>query len=299
MRTVAVSLALSFASVAAQATENGTTSFPSGNDDFLVAAMPPPGWYGIVYTNRYRADHLAGANGDVPLPRFDLRVNAAALRLDWVKPVTILGADRWGTLLVLPLVGVDVAVTGPDGTRTTASKSGQGDLTFGNGLHWTLGSYHAVLAVDVVFPTGRYAATDAANIGRNQYVVRLNHMGTWFPTEHWDISYRAHTDFNFRNRDTGYKSGQTAYLNFAAGWKPTPQATVGLTSYVLKQVTDDRLHGARVGPDGNRLAARGIGPGAKYFFPNGMFVTASWYKESGVRNAPRGNSLWVYVGTNF
>src|SRR3979411_3022057 len=99
-------LALALASRTASATEHGTTSFPSGGDDFLVAAMPPPGWYGIVYGNRYTDDELG------------LRVKAVALRLDGVKPVTIFGADRWGTLLVLPL---------RDGSTPGGSRRGAGD----------------------------------------------------------------------------------------------------------------------------------------------------------------------------
>ncbi len=264
-------IAVAFASRTASATEHGTTSFPSGGDDFLVAAMPPPGWYGIVYGNRYTADDV------------DVRVNAIALRLDWVKPVTMFGADRWGTLLVLPLLDVST----PGGSRR-----GAGDLVFGNGLHWTLDGYHAMLAADVVFPTG------GKDLGRNQWVLRLNHMGTWFPSERWDISYRVHTDINFRNRETGYRSGRTAYVSLAAGWKPMPSTTLGVSSYTLQQVTDDRLDGQRVG-DGNRLAVRGIGPAVKHFFANGAFVTASWYRESGARNRPHGDNAWLYVGKNF
>ena len=200
-------------------------------------------------------------------------VDAIALRLDWVKPVTIFGADRWGTLVAVPLLDVPF-------------RRGVGDLTIGNGLHWTFAGYHAMLAADVVLPTG------ARDIGRNQWVFRLNHMGTWFPSERWDVSYRLHTDINLRNRDTGYRSGQTVYLNLAVGYKPTQATTIGVSSYALQQVTDDD-------PGGNRIAVRGIGPAVKHFFSNGVFVTASWYRESGARNRPQGDNVWLYVGKNF
>jgi hypothetical protein len=45
------------------ATENGTTAFPNGGEDFLVAAMPPPGWYGILYLNRYSAGQVMDDSG--------------------------------------------------------------------------------------------------------------------------------------------------------------------------------------------------------------------------------------------
>ena len=84
-----------------RATENGTTAFPNGAEDFHVAAMPPPGWYGWVTCNQYTADTLADDTGHMPFHSFELKVNAIVPRLDWIKPVSILGADiellTWGT----------------------------------------------------------------------------------------------------------------------------------------------------------------------------------------------------------
>ena len=298
MRTLVAGLVLTISTYPVCATENGATSFPNGGEDFLVAAMPPPGFHGIAYLNRYRADRVAGESGDLAIP-FDLRVNALALRLDWVKPASILGADRWGALVILPLVDADLSATPIPGVTISGRRRGMGDLTVGNGLHWTLHSFHAVAALDIVAPTGRYGANEAVNIGRNQWVVRFNQMGTWFPSEAIDVSYRAHVDINFRNRDTDYRSGTTAYLNLAIGWKPGPSTTVGVSSFVLKQLADDRQHGALIGPDGHRLASRGIGPAVKHFLPDGMFIAARGYREHGARNGPRGTILWVYGGARF
>ena len=298
MRHFIASLALAITTVDVAATENGRTSFPNGADDFLVAAMPPPGFYGVAYFNRYGADRLAGDSGDLPVP-FDLGVNALALRFDWVKPVTILGADRWGTLVVLPLIDAELSVAPAPGVNVTGEQRGVGDLIIGNALHWTLDRFHSMLAMDVVVPSGRYDANETVNLGRNQWVVRVNHMGTWFPSDRIDISYRLHVDANFRNPDTDYRSGPTAYLNLATGWKPAPGTTVGVSAYALRQVGDDRQNGTTVAPSGNRLAVNGIGPAAKHFFPDGTFVSASAYWESAARNGPRGRSLWVYAGTRF
>jgi hypothetical protein len=289
-RLPALALA-AFLALPVLATEGGVTTFPRGGEDFLVAAMPPPGWYALLYANRYTADRIAGPEGDLPVDGFRVRVNAVTPRLDWVKPVDRLGADRWGTLLILPLLDIDLAVPTPAGSLARSAR-GAGDLTFGNGLHWTLGDYQMVNAVDLVVPTGRYDAARLANPGGNAWVIRLSHMGTWL-TPHADISYRLNYDAAFENPDTHYRSGRTMYLNLAAGWRATPGTTIGVAGYVLRQVTDDSGPGAP--PGGNRLRAQGLGPAVKLFLPGGINVTAKYFREGSARNGPRGESAWIYA----
>lgn len=281
--------------LAAGATENGATAFPSGVEDFLSAGMPPPGWYSTTYYNYYRADTLAGSDGDMELESFRLRVNALTERFDWVKPVSLLGADRWGTLLLLPWVDLDLALSPAPGVRVRASNRGIGDLTLGNGLHWTFPHFELVNAVDVGIPTGVYDSSALVNPGLNHWVLRFNTLGTWRPSPAWEVSYRLHTDINFRNPDTDYRSGQTVYLNWAAGWKPTPPLTLGITGYFLRQVTDDRQGGQVVGPDGNRVRVDGVGPCLKYVLPTHVILTAKYYNEFEARNHPKGQQLWLYV----
>jgi hypothetical protein len=288
-------LVLLLAPAAALATENGNTAFPNGLEDFLSASMPPPGLYDFVYYNRYVANTLAGNDGDMDLESFHLNVNAVTERVDWVKPVSILGADRWGTLFVLPWVNVDLSLSPAPGVVLKGSKSGLGDITIGNGLHWTFPTAEEVLAVDVGFPTGAYEASDLANIGLNYWVIRLNNLGTWRPAPDWEFSYRLHTDFNFRNAATDYTSGETAYFNWAAGWRPVPPFTLGVSGYFLRQLTDDHQHGMTVGPDGNKVAVDGLGPCIKLFLPNHMILTGKFYHEFDARNHPMGNQVWLYV----
>ena len=291
--------ACAFAPLLAGATENGTTAFPNGGEDFLVAAMPPPGWYGILYLNRYSADEVMDDAGQASVAGFDLKVNAVTPRLDWVKPVSVLGSDRWGTMLVMPLLDLDLQVEPVPGMEFRGSERGFGDLTIGNGLHWTLGKFEMVNAVDVVVPIGRYDSTSLVNPGRNQWVVRLNHMGTWFPSPQWDVSYRLHWDYNFRNEDTDYLSGQTVYLNWAVGWKPAPSTTIGVVGFFLRQITDDEAGNQLAQPDGNRLGASGIGPVLKYAASHGVMYTVKYFRDFDVRNRPEGEQLWIYAAVRF
>jgi len=277
------------------ATENGTTAFPNGAEDFLVAGMPPPGWYAMIYANHYHADEVTDDNGRIPLPSFDLKVNVAALRIDWIKPVSVLGADRWGTLLFTPVIDLDLALSPAPGVSLRGTKRGLGDITLGNGLHWTFPKFEMVNAVDVVMPVGAYDETNLVNPGQNRWVGRLNHMGTWHPAPAWEVSYRLHWDYNFTNPDTNYHSGQTLYLNWAAGWKPTPPLTVGLAGYFLQQISDDQQEGRTVGANGNLVRVDGIGPCLKYFLPNHVMLTAKYFREFDVRNHPKGDQFWFYV----
>lgn len=281
------------------ATEGGATAFPNGGEDFLVGAMPPPGFYGWFTFNQYTADELADGSGHSALPSFDLRVNGLVPRLDWIKAVSVLGADRWGTLFILPLLDLDLALSPAPGVSVQGRKRGLGDLTIGNGLHWTFPGFDMVNAVDVVAPTGAYDVADLVNPGQNKWVVRLNHMGTWHPTPAWDVSYRLHWDYNFKNTATDYRSGQTVYLNWAVGWKPRPNMTVGLSGYFLRQITDDRQGGSAVGPDGHRVRVDGIGPCLKYFLPNHVMLTAKYYHEFNARNHPEGEQFWFSVTVPF
>lgn len=281
------------------ATEGGTTAFPNGGEDFLVAAMPPPGNYGWILFNRYSANYLADNSGNRALPEFNLRVNALTPRFDWVKPVSLFGADRWGTLFIAPLLDLDLKLSPAPGVFVRGNKRGLGDLAIGNGLHWTFANFEMINSIDVVVPIGAYDVSDPVNPGQNRWVVRLNHLSTWRPAKAWDVSYRLHWDYNFKNAATDYRSGQTVYLNWAVGWSPQPQLTVGIAGYFLRQITDDRQAGMMVAPGGNRVRVDGIGPCIKYFLPNHVMLTAKYFHESGARNHPRGDQFWCYAVVPF
>lgn len=257
--------------------------------------MPPPGVYSFTYYNRYSADSVADNSGNMDLSSFRFRVDAVTERVDWVRPVSFLGADRWGTLLLMPWVDLNLSLSPVPGVVVKGSKSGLGDLDLGNGLHWTFPNYEMVNAFDLSIPTGAYEASDLVNPGLNHWAFRLNNMGTWRPAPDWEFSYRLHTDFNFKNPATDYVSGETVYLNWAAGWKPIPPLTAGLAGYFLNQISDDRQGGHVVGPDGNRVRVDGIGPCFKYMLPSHVILTAKYFHEFDARNHPLGNQIWFYV----
>jgi hypothetical protein len=280
----------------ATGTEGGVTAFPPGGEEFGAATMPPPGWYGELMANRYRATKLKDDNGaTLPMP-FNLDVSALTTKLAWIKPAGVLGADNWGTLLIIPLLDVDVALSPAPGVHLHDRHRGLGDITFGNGLHWAWPQFQMVNAVDIAFPSGNYDKDRLANPGQNRGVFRVVHAATWTPMAAIEFSYRLNLDHHLRNSATDYRSGDLLNFNVALGWKPDPATSIGLAGYGYRQFNDDELHGQKIG---NRIRVNGLGVAARHFFPTGQFLDLKWYRESANRNAAEGNIVWIYGGTRF
>jgi hypothetical protein len=71
-------------------------------------------------------------------------------------------------------------------------------------------------------------------------------------------------------------------------------ALVIANGYLVKQTTDDRQHGARVGPDGSRGRAFAIGAAVQYRLGEAS-VDLRLLKEYAVRNRATGSSVWAKV----
>lgn len=98
-------------------------------------------------------------------------------------------------------------------------------------------------------------------------------------------------DFNLRNSDTDYRSGQELHADYSLGWGVGYGWVLGVGGYIYRQTTDDRQNGDRL--EDNKGRAFAIGPSIKYSGASGWFVTAKWQKESDVRNRPEGEAYWI------
>lgn len=98
-------------------------------------------------------------------------------------------------------------------------------------------------------------------------------------------------DYNFRNGDTDYRSGQELDADYALGWGFGNGWVAGAGGYVYRQVSDDDLTGSTV--PGNRGLAFAIGPIVKYQGKDGWFLSAKYERQSGVRNRSDGEAFWV------
>jgi hypothetical protein len=275
-----------------QATEGGGSSYPMGAENYLTGALPPAGFYGMTYASHYEANSLRGNDGK-KLP-VDFRVQASSIdpRFIWVTDQQILG----GTLAVhavMPLVDLKVDLNGQ-----SQSKQGLGDMTFGSGLGYRLtDKLHAIVALDVMAPTGEYDRHDLANIGRNYWDIQPVLAFSYIEPAGLNADAKIMYDFNTKNKATDYTSGQEFHVDYCVGWGLGNGWVVGLGGYVYQQTTDDRQYGERI--ENNKGHALAIGPSIKYHSDKGWFLTAKWEQESDVRNRAEGNTYWLKLAVPF
>ena len=272
---------------AAHATEGGGSTYAHGVENFMSGAVPPPGFYGLVYANHYSADRFNDANGNrVPIPGFKVRATAIVPRLVWVTGVKVLGGELVGHGLV-PLVNMKVSALGASQT-----KSGLGDMTVGVGIGYHHSpNFHSAVGLDLILPTGRYDRDDMANIGRNYSSIEPLYALTYVDPKGFNGDMRIGFLINQRNKDTDYRSGHEFHVDYAAGWGLGSGWTVGVGGYYRQQTIRDKQAGVKLADSKSRGLA--IGPNIKYDSGKGWFVTAKWQFETNVKNGPEGNALWV------
>lgn len=285
-----VGLAISgvIVSQAANATEGGGSIYPMGAENFLSAALPPPGFYPLVYLNHYSADKLKDNDGNnIAPPNFKVTANVIAPRLVWVTGNTLWGGQV-AHALMLPLVDLDVRAG-----AASQSKTGIGDLNItplALGYHHNA-NLHSIVALDIFAPTGRFNKADMTNIGRNYWMIEPVYTASYIDPAGWNADFKMMYDFNFKNTDTNYKSGQEFHVDYSVGYGFKQNWVAGVGGYVYKQITTDEQNGAKL--PNSKGQAFAIGPSIKYDNGKGMFIVAKWQKEMKVENRPEGNAFWI------
>ena len=287
MPAAAAAMALVCVVPAAQAAEGGGSSYPGGVENFLTGAAPPPGFYVLGYGNIYRADKLKDDSGnDVPLPVFKVAANVVSTRFVWSSPITLAGGNVMLHAIV-PLVDLKVEVPG-----LSQRKTGLADITFGPGLAFHHSpNLHSVVGFDLVAPVGRYDKGDLANIGRNYWSLQPLYTVSYLDAAGFNGDFKLTFNFNRRNKDTDYRSGNEVYLDFCAGWGLGNGWVLGAGGFAMRQLSEDNQAGATL-PD-SKGSAFAIGPSLKYDNGKGWFITAKWQREMSVRNRPEGSALWI------
>lgn len=278
---------------AAMATESGADTIGAGSEGFLAGALPPAGFYGVVYYNHYRANRFNDGNGNSSVPGFSLAADVLVPRLLYMSDQTILGGRLGGFgLVALPVLSLDAAGAGQ-------RQSGVGDTVVGPLIHWGAGSsLHTVAALDISMPTGSYDKNRALNLGKNYTSFRPIFAISYLPPSGFEASAKVSYTFNTKNTATDYTSGQLFHFDYSVSYPVSPLAKLGVNGYYIKQVTDDKQNGQRVGNDGFRGQVFAIGPAFRYQFEKiGLEIRA--LREYAVRNRPAGDSVWVKAVVPF
>jgi hypothetical protein len=149
----------------AQATEGGGSVYAHGVENFMSGALPPPGFYPIVYGTRYRATTLRDNDSNdiaAAVGGFRAEVTGVVPRFVWVTDHQVLGGQL-AFHAIVPLLNVEVRLS-----PNQMSKAGVGDLNLAAALGYhASGKLHYVFAFEANAPTGRYNRNDVANVGRN------------------------------------------------------------------------------------------------------------------------------------
>jgi hypothetical protein len=271
--------------VDALATEGGGGAYPNGAEDFMSGAVPPPGFYFINYFTYYSADKFKIKDvGEIP--DFKLRVTADTLRFIYVTKEQIFGGF-WGMHIFLPFLNVDVTL--PAGSQ---SRFSIGDIIVDPFvLSWHTKNWHFATGIDIYMPTGSFDKDRIANVGRNYWTFEPIAAFTFLSDGGFEVSSKFMYDFNTKNDDTDYLSGQEFHFDYTLGYK-TRGWSLGLGGYYYTQVTDDKENGQKV-PLGNGFKGQvfALGPQIKYDYKN-MSFTLKYQREMDVRNKPEGNKFW-------
>lgn len=286
-QTIGIAAVLAFLGPwhSAGATDLGFIAYPIGVNTVANGIVPKPGETWLQsYNVFYHADSFKDGKGADLVPGFEANIAASAARVFHTWDTEI-GPFTWSSAFVLPLVRADVSTA-----FSGSTDFGVGDLTLSPVyLGWSNPekNFFAYGGVDFYIPTKSDVSNDVFS-----FVPNMNL--TWFATSKLEFSTSFGAEFHTTNTDTDYHSGSLAYLEWALNYRAfesLPALTVGVQGYALKQFTDDKIAGSKVG-DGFRSQALAVGPQITYNFGD-VAVAVRWDHEFDVKNRPEGDKFWI------
>ena len=337
---IALCLSQGFLAMPAYAGEFYGSHYPGGNEDFLAGALPPAGTniflnylvdynFGTIKDNAGRASVVPTPAGNLPL-KVDFNVLVDALRFVRVTKVSLLGGD----LVVhgiIPFGDVHGSVQAvlPNGSTAYApaypsERTSLGDVEFGAGIAWHPSkTFHHVFAVDVVAPTGTYAASSAGGSSSHTFIVDHTSLGRnyWSFNPLWALTYLGDKDspipglelsaklmywINTVNTATSYVSGQEFSADYLVGYHINKELAFGANGFFLYQTTKDKQFGAtaidpitglQTGLQARRLS---VGPAITWELPNKLCTLTFKYQHDVYSyNTAEGNTFWLKLIYTF
>lgn len=276
------------AAASVQAKEGGDQS-QNGVESWLAGVVPPPGNYLSNYFGSYSGTLRDGDGNKIQPGGRDVKVSATfdALRYIRITDSTLFGAT-YGWAVILPIVDLSIDFAGSKNGRTGIGDSVITPVI----LSWHTPEWHHALGIDIFLPTGTFNKADAPgkNIGANYYSFEPVFVATYLDKDGWEASAKFMYNWKTKNKDTDYQSGDEFHMDYLLGKHFGPWAA-GLSGFYLKQVSDDKLAGVKVGTDGNRGQVFGFGPSIKYETPLRSQFIFQWQRETEVKNRFQGDKL--------
>ncbi|MCD7041877.1 MULTISPECIES: SphA family protein [Pseudomonas fluorescens group] len=277
----------------AQATEAGAVHYPIGANTIMNAVLPMPGNTALyLYVQNYHSNRLNDTKGNSIDKNFSLDVQAVAPRFlhTWEQK---LGPFFMTTVVVTPMINIDVNLFGRH-----EKNAGFGDPSIAPIYLYYVSpgsDFFAYTGVDFYVPVGEYDEDSIANPGLNYWSASPSVNFTWLPSPRVDMSATLYAEFNAKNKATGYRSGNTATLDFGMSYRPflsVPQVRVALQGSAFKQFTDDEQDGSDL-PGGNRGQVFSFGPQVSYDLGGGAAILLKYQQEFKAENRPEGNKVWM------
>jgi hypothetical protein len=303
---VAWLLPLLIATGTARATEKGGSVWPVGAESYATAAGVPQAGETMFYQYNifYWSSELADGKGhNAGVPDFNLRVFGAAGKLAHNWGIRTPGGEL-GSYVAIPSVYERVSVAGETNTKDDLSNLNLVPVALYNHkgiMHW-----YYELQVESL-GTG-YQPGAPLNIGQHNMAFTPAAAFTLTPHHNrQDIMSRFDYVINNVDHATHYHSGNEFFWQFDAQQEVVRRASLGLTGYFYKQVTNDSVAGAPVvttNADGSQslgYKGRVLDLGPQVTLPMGRFgaLVMKWDHDMLVQNKPCGNGLWLQFGVPF
>ena len=309
----------------------GSQVYPNGAEGFLVAAVPPPGFYGVNYFAMLNATKLIDNRGNVA--RFPngkrildhATIWADVLRTIWISKYKLLNGN-YGQHFFIPLLQEHFKFNVPVGP---ASKSGYSDFyipyiiysPFILAHHWLGGKLHTVFSLPDIYTPGMSDDDNFANFNHNYWTFEPVFAVTYLPGP-WEISLKFMYDFSTKENDhpTPYgvkldrTPGQEFHFDYNISYAVNKKFRIGFGGYWYQQTTDDDYDDIEKTVNNSNLPAPAkpvvinlikndeenhskqfaIGPGV-WFQVKKFFVTFRYQQTIYERNAPKLKNFWVKV----
>lgn len=252
-------------------------------------ALPPDGFYGLVYGNYYHAASFTGPGGKKAA---DADLTAA------VSLVRLLGYRHVGGL---PLAFQVIAPFGQVEEKKLFNEksSGAGDLVFGPGIFlYSDEASKLNLSYWLYFfaPTGDWDKSRTINLGQNhwyfEHQLALNKQFGSFVYD-MNLNYYQHTE----ESDNKLQKADRFELETSLGYQLTDKLVVGINAGGYADLGSAKVNGVAVAD--SKAERWQLGPSIGYSITDRLGANLRWTNDVSATNDSKGNDVFLRINYAF